>query len=201
MFDELWNSLSNAVGHVKLVAVSLPDLGESTVPVMKTMYSIMATHLQSYNLWQQLDGRPMSGDIGRGATREAIAFAARLASQHEKPHGFYQLAGGTNSHTVDSLKSMGLFKAKTTPVGHSQGQATGAASADSQQAVIGGIAYGGYARKIVGRVLSRMVSQEGNAHIEDYPEFLLQALREALALMGPVKSYNLDLSSAYFDIS
>lgn len=200
LFGELWNSLSNAIGHVKLVAVSLPDLGESTVPVMKMMYSIMATHLQSYNLWQ-LDGRPMSGDIGRGATRDAIAFAVRLTSQHEKPHGFYQLAGGTNSHTVDGLKSIGLFKAKTTPVEHSQEQATGAASTNSQQAVIGGIAYGGYARKIVGRVLSRMVSQQGNAHIEDYPEFLLEALREALALMGPVKSYNLDSSSAYFDIS
>lgn len=29
----------------------------------------------------------MSGDIGRGATRETIAFAVRLASQQEKPHG------------------------------------------------------------------------------------------------------------------
>lgn len=29
----------------------------------------------------------MSGDIGRGATREAIAFALRLASISEKPPG------------------------------------------------------------------------------------------------------------------
>ncbi|ONK78746.1 uncharacterized protein A4U43_C02F21990 [Asparagus officinalis] len=189
LFNDLWNSLSNSIGHVKLVAVSLPDVGESTVGLMNLLYSIMEADLQSYNLWQ-LDGRPMSGDIGRGATREAIAFAARLASRQEKPHGFYQLAGGTNSQTVDSLKSMGLFKAMTIP-GHLRGQAAVATSASSQQALIGGIAYGGYARKIVGRVLSRMVTKHGLLQIEDHPEFLLKALREALKLVGPVKSYNL----------
>lgn len=31
----------------------------------------------------------MSGDIGRGATREAIAFAVRLASAKGKPKGFH----------------------------------------------------------------------------------------------------------------
>lgn len=30
----------------------------------------------------------MSGDIGRGATRDAIAFARRLASAKDKPKGF-----------------------------------------------------------------------------------------------------------------
>lgn len=31
----------------------------------------------------------MSGDIGRGATRESIAFALRLAAIKERPHGLY----------------------------------------------------------------------------------------------------------------
>lgn len=31
----------------------------------------------------------MSGDIGRGATREAIAFAVRIAAAKEKPRGFF----------------------------------------------------------------------------------------------------------------
>lgn len=31
----------------------------------------------------------MSGDIGRGATRESIAFALRLASANDKPPGKY----------------------------------------------------------------------------------------------------------------
>lgn len=38
----------------------------------------------------QLDGRPMSGDIGRGATRESIAFALRLASMEDRPDGLYR---------------------------------------------------------------------------------------------------------------
>lgn len=35
----------------------------------------------------KLDGRPMSGDIGRGATRETIAFAAQLALSNDRPPG------------------------------------------------------------------------------------------------------------------
>ena len=31
----------------------------------------------------QLDGRPMSGDIGRGATRETVSFAVHMASVSE----------------------------------------------------------------------------------------------------------------------
>jgi hypothetical protein len=42
--------------------------------------------------------------------------------------------------------------------------------------------------QIVGRVLRSMQSQHGGAaSIEDHPEHLLLALREALALVGPVK--------------
>ena len=40
----------------------------------------------------KLDGRPMSGDIGRGATRESIAFAARLAAVEDKPRGLCRFA-------------------------------------------------------------------------------------------------------------
>ncbi|KAG0448558.1 hypothetical protein HPP92_027782 [Vanilla planifolia] len=108
LFEELWHSLGNSINYVKLVAVSLPDMGNLTFSTMNTVYSIMKSRL-GYNLWQ-LDGRPMSGDIGRGATREAISFAVRLGGMKERPHGFYQLAGGTNSHTVDGLKKLGLFQ-------------------------------------------------------------------------------------------
>lgn len=136
------------------MAVSLPNIGQLTVSSMNTMYSIMEANLRCLNLWQ-LDGRPMSGDIGRGATREAVAFAVHLATAKEKPH----------EETMNS-NSIG-----------------------SSDALIAGIAYGGYARKIVGRVLNSMQSQHGLACIEDYPEHLLVALVEALALVGNVKSY------------
>jgi len=37
----------------------------------------------------KLDGRPMSGDIGRGATKESIAFAVQLAKAKQRPPGLY----------------------------------------------------------------------------------------------------------------
>ncbi|XP_020570723.1 uncharacterized protein LOC110017905 isoform X4 [Phalaenopsis equestris] len=185
LFNELWDTLGTSIKHVKLVAVSMPDIGNSTFSTMQDMHTIMESRLLGYNLWQ-LDGRPMSGDIGRGATREAINFAMRLAAIPDKPHGFYQLAGGTNLHTIDCLKKVGLFKAiKFSGTG---------GIADSAQALIGGIAYGGYARKIVARVLHKLPTQPGCMLIEDYPEYLMEALREALTLVGPVKSYNMPLS-------
>jgi len=181
-FNTLWNSLRESISNVKLVAVSMPDIGESTVDFMNALYAIMEPHIQGYNLWQ-LDGRPMSGDIGRGATRETVSFAVHMASVSERPPGFYQLAGGTNSYTVDCLKKDGLFRSTTFP-----GTAT-SEMIGSQQTLIGGIAYGGYARKIIGRTLRKVPAQFGCVRIEDHPEHLLEALQEALSLVGPVKGY------------
>lgn len=39
----------------------------------------------------KLDGRPMSGDIGRGATKETIAFAIELAKAKNRPPGLYSI--------------------------------------------------------------------------------------------------------------
>lgn len=42
---------------------------------------------KKYFFCDQLDGRPMSGDIGRGATRETVSFAIHMASVPERPPG------------------------------------------------------------------------------------------------------------------
>ncbi|KAM6545022.1 hypothetical protein CsatB_025758 [Cannabis sativa] len=190
-FKELWDGLEDSIRFLKLVAVSLPDIGETTIASMNTMYSIMEPHLHCPNLWQ-LDGRPMSGDIGRGATRETIAFALRMAATSERPSGFLQLAGGTNAHTVDGLKKAGLFKKPSSLFDNSSDENMNEAGPPNsmQPSVVAGVAYGGYARKIVGRILSRMQSQQGGAHIEEHPDHLLQALKEALSLVGTVKYYD-----------
>ncbi|XP_066362975.1 uncharacterized protein [Miscanthus floridulus] len=111
MFNTLWDSLSGSINNVKLVAVSLPDIGESTVDLMNAMYTIMESHFKGYNLWQ-LDGRPMSGDIGRGATRETVSFAAHVASMSERPPdrwtGFAQ-----NTRTVWSCAHRGTPRSST----------------------------------------------------------------------------------------
>ncbi|KVH99753.1 4Fe-4S ferredoxin-type, iron-sulpur binding domain-containing protein [Cynara cardunculus var. scolymus] len=162
--------------------VSLPYIGDSTVSMMNKMYSILEQDLRCLNLWQ-LDGRPMSGDIGRGATRESIAFALRLASTNNRPPGFLQLAGGTNAHTVDGLRKQNLFQTATV---------SESSRVSNSNALISGIAYGGYARKIVGRVLQSDSDSEGGVgEIESYPDHLLMAVIEALGLVGGVKSYNM----------
>ncbi|WOK99805.1 hypothetical protein Cni_G08517 [Canna indica] len=153
---------------------------------MKAVYAKMQQRLKCHNLWQ-MDGRPMSGDIGRGATRDAINFAIHLIAASNKPHGFYQLAGGTNAFTVERLKKEGLFQ--TTIDENSLETSNEEKQIGPAQASIGGIAYGGYARKIVGKVLRKLPTQHDHACIEDHPEYLLEALKEALTLVGPVKGY------------
>ncbi|XP_048127261.1 uncharacterized protein LOC115739045 isoform X2 [Rhodamnia argentea] len=189
-FKSLWDGLGDAINHLRLVAVSFPDVGDSSISTMNAMYSIMEPGLRCFNLWQ-LDGRPMSGDIGRGATRESITFAVRLAAASDRPRGFLQLAGGTNAHTVAGLKKHGLFQTKSvSDENFKDGQST-VGSLRPLDASIGGIAYGGYARKVVGRILSSMQSQHELTCIEESPDYLLKALAEALALVGTVKCYEI----------
>ncbi|KAH9325665.1 hypothetical protein KI387_005843, partial [Taxus chinensis] len=165
-FRELWNNLSIFIKQLKLIA---------------------------------LDGRPMSGDIGKGATREAVPFAARVAATRNRPPGFLQLAGGTNSNTIESLKRIGLFRtASIRDCGMESENRTRSYEVGKQiykDALIAGVAYGGYARKVVGRVLCKMYnfqdSYSARLHIEQHPHLLLQALEEAVALVGPIKGYGL----------
>ena len=51
-------------------------------------------------LWQ-LDGRPMSGDVGAGTARSAVQLWRAMRSI--APPGPLQLAGGTNHHTLQHL--------------------------------------------------------------------------------------------------
>ena len=53
-------------------------------------------------LWQ-LDGRPMSGDVGAGTARSAVQLWRQL--RPEAPPGPLQLAGGTNAHTIELLNA------------------------------------------------------------------------------------------------
>ena len=53
-------------------------------------------------LWQ-LDGRPMSGDVGAGTARSAVQLWRAMRSI--APPGPLQLAGGTNHHTLHHLNS------------------------------------------------------------------------------------------------
>ena len=56
---------------------------------MKILVFWQVIYIYDASCEPKLDGRPMSGDIGRGATREAIAFAVRLAAAEDRPQGLY----------------------------------------------------------------------------------------------------------------
>lgn len=43
--------------------------------------------------------------------------------------------------------------------------------------------------QIVGRALRKVPEQFGRVRLEDHPDHLLEALQEAMSLVGPVKGY------------
>ncbi|CAM9644696.1 unnamed protein product, partial [Choristocarpus tenellus] len=212
-FQELWESIGAAASRLKLVAVSFPDLGEDTNLAMSTMNTVMHGNgrdiwglrgecgssgrscgvkdeggAQALNIWQT-DGRPMSGDIGAGATSACIRFATKVLNSQAVPFGdgqhFVQLAGGTNNHTAPKLRELGLLPGKG---GGGEGGVGGSSLKpgliiDSALGLrgLGGVAYGGYARKVVGRVLDQL--PEGSNCVEEHPKVLLEALAIARGLV------------------
>lgn len=52
---------------------------------------------------------------------------------------------------------------------------------------VGGVAYGGYARKVVGRALDRLPGGGANERVETHPGILSEALEEAFLLVGGLK--------------
>lgn len=108
-------------------------------------------------LWQ-LDGRPMSGDVGGGMAHAAVKLlAARLPLA---PPGPLQLAGGTNGQTLVQLQA----RPELAPF-------------------VAGVAFGGVARRLLQPWL--LAAQErGKALLED-AELWPRALAEARTLVQP----------------
>jgi Fe-S-cluster-containing hydrogenase component 2 len=108
-------------------------------------------------LWQ-LDGRPMSGDVGAGTARAAVRLLAeRLAAM---PPGPVQLAGGTNDRSWPLLQRHG-------------GLARHCA----------GVAFGGVARSLLQPLLVA-AQQRGHGLLAD-AELWPQALHQARTLLAP----------------
>lgn len=159
---------------------------------MWNLYGVMKPSLKSLNLWQ-MDGRPMSGDIGAGATKAAVALAAKVVACSNRPPGFLQLAGGTNAHTMEALKRIGLswhvYRQDAASGGETEFDTLKEVAEQSfEHAAIAGIAYGGYARKVVSEVLKNMSSKE-STKLENHPLLLLEALERASSLVSLSKGY------------
>lgn len=170
-FRQLWQELAPALRNLKLVAVSAPRLSTDTAEELAKYHACMVPPTQGALLWQ-LDGRPMSGDIGKGATQAVVRLASEVVARRGGLPGYLQLAGGTNLHTHAAAKEAGLLQKES-----------------GKQLLIHGVAFGGVARKLLSNILKELeeISSAAPAHIEEHPHILKKALHIAEGLVAPWK--------------
>lgn len=178
-FQQLWQRLQPWRPNLKLISISCPD-HDQVVPYLRHLYDLMAP-LEMPLIWQT-DGRPMSGDLGKGTTHAAIRLAQKILEAGLP--GFVQPAGGTNGYTVSKLIDLGLVN-KTRPVfplNHNRQPNRGLSPQSGELAKpisasagprIAGIAYGSYGRSQVLPLLDA-IDQElypwlGNAPLDQSP--------------------------------
>jgi len=142
-FARLWSSIVPHLSQLKLIAISCPD-GEDLINYLRTLYEIVSP-LPCPLIWQT-DGRPMSGDIGAGATRAAIKLGEKVLAA--KLPGYVQLAGGTNDRTVSKLKAAGLLNDLRLP------------NKANHKSYIAGVAYGSYARVLLSPILEQLETMQ-----------------------------------------
>jgi Fe-S-cluster-containing hydrogenase component 2 len=169
-FQHLWQQIQPMLPQLEVLAVSCPD-EEGVLDYLSVLYEHMQP-LPCPLIWQT-DGRPMSGDIGDGATRATIRYGERVL--RSPLPGFVQLAGGTNRHTVPKLKELGLlFNARS--------------NTDSAFQPIAGVAYGSYARSLVMDIQTQLEAQPQSSYrLEDYPDLLSQGVDRVAPLIKPLK--------------
>lgn len=152
-FEQLWRRLQPWQDHLKLVSISCPD-HDQVVPYLRHLYELMGP-LNRPLIWQT-DGRPMSGDLGKGTTHAAIRLAQKILNAGLP--GYVQPAGGTNGYTVSKLLDLGLLNNPPSaayldlcPSGLVSPQSGEMANHNSVlvRNTISGIAYGSYGRSQV----------------------------------------------------
>ena len=155
-FTAFWQRLSPIIPELKLMAVSFPDCEN----LREYLTSLLAgMNPQPRSLIWQTDGRPMSGDIGEGATRAALQLGQKVLD-FQLPIGFVQLAGGTNASTVPKLRQAAI--------------------------PVAGVAYGSYARKIIMDFLEGL-GEEIPDRLEEKSYLLWQAVAIARQLVSQIK--------------
>jgi Fe-S-cluster-containing hydrogenase component 2 len=151
------------------VAVSCglePAAGERQAAMPATPQQLAAELWQRFGLLRaagykaiwQLDGRPMSGDVGAGTAHAAVNLALAVAAA--APPGPLQLAGGTNAHTLEVLGRHGQ-----------RGRA------------VQGVAFGGMARSLLQPLL--LQAQERGLSLLAAGDLWPQALKLARGVVQP----------------
>jgi Fe-S-cluster-containing hydrogenase component 2 len=167
-FEQLWQELSPGVKQLNLIAISCPD-GEGLIDYLHTL-SALISPLPCELIWQT-DGRPMSGDIGKGTTHATIRLGQKVLAAGLP--GWVQLAGGTNHHTAPKLKELGLLQ-----------------QTSSVKPSVAGIAYGSYARTLLSPFLETIDRLAMSSKTNDVPELFWQAVETAHSLVLPLKQVN-----------
>jgi len=174
-FQRLWETLQPIIPQLKLLAISCPD-GPNLIDYLQTLYDKISP-LPCPLIWQT-DGRPMSGDLGKGTTRATVKLAQKVL-QANLP-GYVQLAGGTNQHTVTKLQSEQLLNS----------------APNFPKRYIAGIAYGSFARSQLSSLLESLEQSydpksdaQTSRQLEHYPELLWTAVNQADALVSQLKRH------------
>ena len=181
-FERVWQVILPVIGQLKLVAISCTD-APNVIDYLRSLYELISP-LSCPLIWQT-DGRSMSGDIGKGTTHAAIAFARKVLDSNLP--GYIQLAGGTNSYTVDKLQQAKMLRQSNSL---------------SNTRTISGLAYGSYARKALLPTLDRLETTELQANLlnnelpmnplnhklEQNGELLQQAVATASQLVSQIKT-------------
>ena len=193
-FEQLWQSIRPHLASLKLVAISCP-YGPGVVDYLWKLHRYIGP-LPIPLIWQA-DGRPMSGDIGAGTTHATLRYGQELLASG--PPGFVQLAGGTNHHTVTKLQALN---------GDRPGRSRSIPSSYPKRVAaptFGGVAYGSYARHLLGPLLSDLGQGDvtsgditsppslGEQALEQVPELLYAAVCQARGLVAPLKGLEAEL--------
>ncbi|MGV2827827.1 circadian clock protein LdpA [Myxosarcina sp. GI1(2024)] len=185
-FRRVWQKILPQVSSLKLIAISCTD-APYVLEYLRSLYRLISP-LPIPLIWQT-DGRSMSGDIGKGTTHAAVAFARKILVANLP--GYVQLAGGTNDYTVVKLKREGLLD--QTQQNHS--------NSSTVNSFIAGVGYGSYARSLLSPILKRLetpdlhdlenISYRAMKHsvkLEQNPQLLERAVFLAKSLIGQIKS-------------
>lgn len=182
-FKRVWQEIFPVVGQLKLLAISCTD-APNVIDYLRSLYEVISP-LPCLLIWQT-DGRSMSGDIGKGTTHAAIAFARKVL--RSSLPGYVQLAGGTNDYTVEKLKQANMLNVANTPL---------------MTKSVSGLAYGSYARAILSSTLAKLETTELqpdrfnfktqpmnqlNSKLEHNQELLEQAVDIASQLVSQIKT-------------
>lgn len=205
-FADLWNTIGDEVLlNSKVISISFPNMGEKTVPYLRELQSIISSRkswddFAGVQIWQS-DGRPMSGDIGRGTVHKSSNLASYVLGVF-KEESAVQTSWKTNEHDdqselhsneqSDQRRDIDIHGGKHF-IQLAGGTNNYSAQTASKEGLLGstgfgGFAFGGYARKAIGELLYDLEEKHPGSYVENHAEVLANCFEVAKMLVSSVKS-------------